>query len=74
MILQGKRVLDAGNVVCLTTDGKKYGYYSDGDDKRGEQNVDLKNARVSYPVELLPMGLKYTVNVISDGKSIVITL
>ena len=74
MILQGKRVLDAGNVVFLTTDGKKYGYYDDGDDKRGEQNVDLKKGKVSYPVELLPLGLKYTVNVISDGRSIIIRI
>ncbi len=74
MILQGKRVLDAGNVVCLTTDGKKYGYYDDSDDKRGEQNVDLKKDQVSYPVELLPLGLKYKVNVISDGKSVTIQI
>ena len=70
MILQGKRVLDAGNVVCITTDGKKYGYYDDGDDKRGEQTVDQNNGKVSYPVELLPLELKYVMNVISDGKSI----
>ena len=74
MILQGKRVLDAGNVICLTTDGKKYGYYNDGDDKRGEQIVDLKTGKVSYPVELLPLGLKYKVNVIGDGKSIAIQI
>lgn len=70
MILNGKRVLDAGNVICLTTDGKKYGYYDDGDDKRGEKIVDLKNAKVSYPVELQSLGLKYKVSVISNGKSI----
>lgn len=70
MILQGKRVLDAGNVVCFTTDGKKYGYYDDTGDQRGERTVDLKTGRVSYPVELLPLGLKYTVNVLSDGNSI----
>ena len=60
MILNGKRVLDAGNVICLTADGKKYGYDDDGDDKR-EKIVDLKNANVSYPVELQPLGLKYEV-------------
>lgn len=74
MILQGKRVLDAGNVVCMTTDGKKYGYYSDGDDKRGEQTIDLKKGKVSYPVELMPLGLKYQVTVSSDGKSITIQI
>ena len=70
MILQGRRVLDAGNVVCITTDGKKYGYYSDDDDKRGERIIDLKKGTVSYPVELPPLGLKYMVTVTSEGKSI----
>lgn len=70
MVLQGKRVLDAGNVVCITTDGKKYGYYDDVGDKRGERTVDQNNGKVSYPVELLPLKLKYVMNVISDGKSI----
>ncbi|MCK5705828.1 MAG: hypothetical protein KAI29_31980, partial [Cyclobacteriaceae bacterium] len=70
MVLQGKRVLDAGNVVCITTEGKKYGYYDDGDDKRGERTVEKNKGKVSYPVELLPLGLKYKMNVISEGKSI----
>ena len=74
MVLQGKRVLDAGNVVCITADGKRYGYYDDGDDKRGELTVDQNDGKVSYPVELLPLKLKYVMNVISDGESISIQI
>jgi len=70
MVLQGKRVLDAGNVVCITNDGNKYGYHNDKADKRGELTIDQTKSKVSYPVELLPLKLKYKVIVISDGNSI----
>ena len=74
MIMQGKRVLDGGNVVCEMNDGKTYGYYSDNNDKRGERRVDIDADKVSYPVELPPANLKYTTNVLSDGKSITVRI
>lgn len=70
MVLQGKRVLDAGNIVCITTDGKKYGYYDDNDDKRGKLTVQQSTGIVSFPVELTALKLRYTVNVINEGNSI----
>ena len=70
MIMQGKRVLDGGNVVCELKDGNTFGYYNDSKDKRGDRTVDINDNKVSYPVVLTPLDLKYTTNVTSDGKSI----
>ena len=74
MIMQGKRVLDGGNVVCKLNDGKTYGYYTDSNDKRGERAVDVDAGKVSYPVVLTPLDMKYTTNVISDGSSITVRI
>ena len=70
MILHGRRVLDAGNVVCWSTGSEKYGYYTDNEKIRGDRIIDKETGDVRFTEEIKPLALKYNLVVNSDGKSI----
>ena len=74
MILNGKRLLDAGNVVIISSKGKKYGYYDDSNDRRGTLVVDTKNKVATLPVELTPLKFRYEMAVGEDEGAITVTI
>ena len=73
MLLHGTRVLDAGNILCRTVDGKKYGYYTDNEIRLGEREVDLDNNVAAIPGEFLDLGIKYKLAVSTDGRSMTLS-
>ncbi len=71
MFLHGKRILDAGEVVCLT----KQGSYLDFDAKEvGDRIVDTERGLSIIPGKIMPVDLVYKLICSTDGKSIILTV
>ena len=74
MILHGERVLDAGAVFCRTADGKKIGYYDNGDKEIGERMLDLDNNTVTVREKIVPLDISYDLIIRSNGEAMRITV
>jgi len=69
MFLHDKRVADAGEVFCLTADGRQFIF----DNKEtGTRIVDLENGLSIIPEKILPLGITYKIICSTDGESIMI--
>ncbi len=71
MFLHGKRVLDAGEVVCLAPDGRSYSFEAT---EVGERTVDLDQGTCILPAHIKPLELEYRILARTDGKSILLTV
>lgn len=71
MFLHGKRVLDAGEVVCLTRQGSYLGFDAK---KVGERIVDTERELSIIPGKIKPFKLGYRLICRTDGESIILTV
>lgn len=71
MFLHGKRVADAGEVVCLTAGG----YYLDFNAKEvGRRIVDIERGLSIIPGKIKPVDIAYKLVCSTDGESIILTV
>ncbi|MDH7513020.1 MAG: glycoside hydrolase family 9 protein [Clostridiales bacterium] len=71
MFLHGKRVLDAGEVVCTANDGISYSYEAT---EIGTRAVDLQKGVCVVPGRIKPLDISYRIVAGSDGDAIFLTV
>ena len=71
MFLHGKRVLDAGEVVCTAADGISYSFETT---EIGARTVDLEKDVCVLPGRIKPLDIGYRIVAKSDGGAIVLTV
>jgi endoglucanase len=70
MFLHGRRVLDAGEVVCLGADGR---YYAFDSTEIGKQAIDLEKNTCVLPGKIAALDITYKIVARTDGRSIILT-
>lgn len=71
MFLHGKRVLDAGEVVCVTKEGRVLSFEAT---EIGERAVDPEKGVCVLPGRIKPLNLGYRIIARSDGQTIFLTV
>lgn len=71
MFLHGRRVLDAGEVVCQTA-GR--GYYAFDATEIGKRAVDLEKRICTLPGKIKPLDINYKIIARTDGRSVILTV
>lgn len=69
MFLHDKRLADAGEVICLTTEGRPLIFDSK---ETGERTVDLEKGLSIIPEKIMPLDINYKIICSTDGDSILI--
>jgi len=69
MFLHDKRVADAGEVFCLTTEGRPLIFDSK---ETGERTIDLEKGLSIIPEKIMPLDINYKIICSTDGNSILV--
>jgi endoglucanase len=70
MFLHGRRVLDAGEVVCLGARGTPYAFDST---QIGERTVEPEKGTCILPGKIIPLDISYQIVARTDGQSVLLT-
>ncbi|NIM90937.1 MAG: hypothetical protein GTO17_08315 [Candidatus Aminicenantes bacterium] len=69
MFLHDKRVADAGEIICLTTEGRPLGFDTK---ETGKRTVEMEKNSSIVPEKIKPLGIIYKLICSTDGDSILV--